>query len=738
MKPHQLYKFESFCLDATAKVLLKDGQTVAMTRKAVETLLVLVENSGQVVPKEELLSAIWPDRVVDEANLTQNIAMVRRALGAERGTPAYIETFPGRGYRLLGPVVTELPVVTAIQDSHETAVEHLAAEVPFISEDSSQSNNSFSSASATSARSSGFVTRRASFIIFSLVAIAALGGSGWFFLEKNTGSPEARFRVSPFTRLPGKELQPAVSPDGRKVAFLWDQGNGQPPDIYVQSASEAASVQITREEGHYSSPAWSPDGHALAFMRIGRSATEVLIKSLENGAERQVARFMPPNYGFQYRLLDWSPDGQWLAVSHTDSPDKPNGLFLVNVATGEKKPLTKPEQMVGGDMDPHFSPDGRIITFIRHIQRSHQELYSISTAGGQPRQLTADAKQISGHDWLPNWSGEGGKIVFASDRGGEFRLWKLRADASSPEKNPQPVGIYGEAPIELSLARKSSLLVYSLQQQDRNIWRLDLKEKNWVRIVASSAQDASPQYSPSGDRICFRSDRSGEEQLWVSDAAGTNQTQITNGSLYPSVGHWSPDGQHIVFNNARSGEIFLADQMKETWPIRPTGINGVHPVFSPDGQWIYAGTTKNIFRFPVNGGATTEVVKTGGFSLGLSSDGKWLYFMRDTNDTVLWRANTETGDFSKALDGVLPNCTSCWALAPEGIYFLGSDKQSFDSQVIYFHDFATGRDREIIKYPEPLAPVGSGPFSLSPNMRSLLCVRVDPSNSDIMRVEPFR
>ena len=107
MKPHQLYRFESFCLDATAKVLLKDGQTVAMTRKAVETLLVLVENSGQVVPKEEMLSAIWPDRVVDEANLTQNIAMVRRALGAERGTPAYIETFPGRGYRLLGPVVVE-------------------------------------------------------------------------------------------------------------------------------------------------------------------------------------------------------------------------------------------------------------------------------------------------------------------------------------------------------------------------------------------------------------------------------------------------------------------------------------------------------------------------------------------------------------------------------------------------------------------------------------------------------
>lgn len=738
MKPHRLYKFESFCLDATAKVLLKDGQTVAMTRKAVETLLVLVENSGQVVPKEELLSAIWPDRVVDEANLTQNIAMVRRALAAERGTPAYIETFPGRGYRLLGPVQIEMPATPLANGDHaDPAAKHVGEVVAPPDEPPPESLPSTDSTSipVSSRRRSRAIVG----VLAILLALAGVAVAGWFFLPKNAGSSEAMFRVSPFTRLPGKELQPAVSPDGKKVAFLWDQGDGQPPEIRVQVAGESSPSQVTQQEGHYSSPAWSPDGRALAYLRIERAATEVLIKSLENGAERQVALFTPPNYGFQYRLLDWSPDGQWLAVSHTDSPDKPNGLFLVNVATGEKRTLTKPEQMVGGDMDPHFSPDGKVITFIRHIHRSHQELYSIPVTGGQPQQLTADAKQISGHDWMPGHAGQGA-IVFASDRGGEFRLWKMRADTAHPEKNPQPVGIYGESPIELSLARKSPLLVYSLQQQDRNIWRLELKEKKWTRIVASSAQDASPQYSPAGDQICFRSDRSGEEQLWVSDADGNQQTQITTGALYPSVGHWSPDGRRIVFNNARTGEIFLASAADgpAPWSIRSTGVNGVHPIFSPDGLWIYAGTTKNIIRFPIGGGARLEVIKTGGFSLGVSKDGKSLYFMRDSNDSVLWRANTETGEIARALGGVLPNCTSCWALAEDGIYYLGSDKQSFDTQVIYFHEFASGRDREILKYPEPLAPVGSGPFSLSPDRRSLLCVRVDPSNSDIMRVEPFR
>ncbi|MDQ3012454.1 MAG: hypothetical protein M3X11_17305, partial [Acidobacteriota bacterium] len=395
----------------------------------------------------------------------------------------------------------------------------------------------------------------------------------------------------------------------------------------------------------------------------------------EKNAERLVASFTPPNYGFQYRLLDWSPDGQWLAVSHPDSPDKPNGLFLVNVATGERRLLTKPEAMVGGDMDPRFSPDGSVVTFVRHIHRSHQEVYSVPITGGAPQALTADARQISGHDWMRHSNGgDGGNgagygIIFASDRGGEFRLWKIRAGQANPEKNPQALGIYAEFPIELSLARATSTLAYSVQQQDRNIWRLDLKEKRWTRVIASSAQDASPQYSPTGDRICFRSDRSGEEQLWVSGADGNNQTQITKDALYPSVGHWSPDGRRIVFNNARTGEMFFAsfeagthkENWKEGWTVRGTGITGIHPVFSPDGQWIYAGASSSIIKLSAAGGAASDLVKTRGISLGVSPDGKLIYFMRDGNDSMLWQARTDTGEFTKAMDGVLPKCTSCWA-----------------------------------------------------------------------------
>ncbi|NOT61967.1 MAG: transcriptional regulator, partial [Acidobacteria bacterium] len=141
MQQRKLYQFDSFCLDASAKVLSRDGQAVSITRKAAETLLALAENGGQVVLKEDLMRAIWPDRVVEEANLTQNIAMVRRALGVERGSAAYIETFPGRGYRLVGPVVIEesngtgsLAAASAEPNGHlEESQAMLAPPVPAVS-----------------------------------------------------------------------------------------------------------------------------------------------------------------------------------------------------------------------------------------------------------------------------------------------------------------------------------------------------------------------------------------------------------------------------------------------------------------------------------------------------------------------------------------------------------------------------------------------------------------------------
>jgi dipeptidyl aminopeptidase/acylaminoacyl peptidase len=301
-----------------------------------------------------------------------------------------------------------------------------------------------------------------------------------------------------------------------------------------------------------------------------------------------------------------------------------------------------------------------------------------------------------------------------------------------------PTGIYSEFPIQFSTSKKADALAYAALSQDRNIWRLELQSKTWKRVIASTGQDASPQISPAGDRVSFRSDRSGEEQLWVSHADGSNPVQITRGNMRPSVGRWSPDGKSLAFNNPQTAEIHIATEEPGKWVVRNTGARGVHPAFSRDGEWVFAGGS-TVTRIPVAGGAPQVFAQTRSEALSVSPDGKYLYFVQDRNDTAVSRIALQTGQIEKVVDGVVPGCTSCWALGSGGIYYLGTDKQSFDKQALFFQALdRKGPARLVVEYPEPLWPQGSGPFALSPDGRYLYCVRVDPSNSDVMLVAPFR
>jgi DNA-binding winged helix-turn-helix (wHTH) protein/TolB-like protein len=103
-RDRRIYEFDTFQLDAKRRRLLKDGEALALAPKAVEILVVLVENRGRVVEKEELMQTIWADSFVEEANLTVNMSALRKALGDSKSEPRYIMTISGRGYRFLANV----------------------------------------------------------------------------------------------------------------------------------------------------------------------------------------------------------------------------------------------------------------------------------------------------------------------------------------------------------------------------------------------------------------------------------------------------------------------------------------------------------------------------------------------------------------------------------------------------------------------------------------------------------
>src|SRR5687768_15947274 len=103
-KTKHSYEFGPFRIDAANHLLLRHGQVVPVKPKCFDTLVALVENRGRLLEKDELMKALWPDSFVEEANLTQTVYMLRKALGEGTNEHNYIETIPKRGYRFVDAV----------------------------------------------------------------------------------------------------------------------------------------------------------------------------------------------------------------------------------------------------------------------------------------------------------------------------------------------------------------------------------------------------------------------------------------------------------------------------------------------------------------------------------------------------------------------------------------------------------------------------------------------------------
>ena len=101
-----VYEFGPFRLDPSERLLLRDGQPIALKPKAFDLLVFLVERQGRLVPKHELMEGLWPGTFVEEANLTYTVSILRKALGDQEGDQ-FVQTVPTRGYRFVASVHRE-------------------------------------------------------------------------------------------------------------------------------------------------------------------------------------------------------------------------------------------------------------------------------------------------------------------------------------------------------------------------------------------------------------------------------------------------------------------------------------------------------------------------------------------------------------------------------------------------------------------------------------------------------
>src|SRR5262249_54196061 len=176
-----LYEFGPFRIDVAERLLLREGEAVPLTPKAFETLLLLVESRGHTVEKDELMRRLWPDTFVEEANLTNNISLLRKGLEESPNGHEYIRTVPRRGHRFVGDVRT------LVAQETDAAIERLV-------ETSERATEPDKVAAAQQVTFVGWRRNRA---WAALIVLAAVAGGAFWFLSDNRLQPE--LQVVPLT-----------------------------------------------------------------------------------------------------------------------------------------------------------------------------------------------------------------------------------------------------------------------------------------------------------------------------------------------------------------------------------------------------------------------------------------------------------------------------------------------------------------------------------------------------------
>jgi len=580
----------------------KNGGRIRVQAQPFQLLVLLLDNAGDLVTREEICRELWPaDTFVDfEHSLAAAVNKIREALGDAADNPRYIETLPKRGYRFIGKIKPDAPVeIPAAEPPQSLELVPVAAAKP----DSSWK------------------------WILGVIAVTALVAAAVAFVRLPRSPGESQpMTVVPFTSYPGLETAPAFSPDGSRIAFSWDSGTGNRTgrpqyDLYVKAIGSETALRLTNHPSDWISSTWSPDGTQIAFHRLATDDNGIYVVPALGGPERKLIATRTP-----YNLaapLSWSPDGKWLAYNNTENGRPGNRNFLLNMETFESHEFPHDPSCLH-DAYLMFSHSGQELAFLCVHTGADYEYLVTDLEGKSKRSL------VTLHDALSGlvWTGDDRSLVLAPFDPKSEEFYEIQVNDGRVHKFSLTSGSWP------AISRDGHKLAVSVYDDHVNIWRKDLQhpEAPAMQMFTSTRQQNNGQYSPDGKHVAFDSARSGTWSVWVADTDGSNLVQISREETagYP---RWSPDSQKIAFEMTEPGGrlgVYTAD-ISDRVPhkLKTNARESNRPFWSHNGKWIYflgyEGVGHQLYRCPAGGGAASFLVKPANTVTAIeSSDGKVL------------------------------------------------------------------------------------------------------------------
>ena len=596
-------RFGPFQLDSRAGEVHRYGVRVRMPEQSLQILLLLLEQPGTVVLREEIRKKLWPDdTIVDfEHSINAAVKRLRRSLQDSAETPRYVETVPKRGYRFVGDV--ERPADGTLGSSEASAqqINLIPPTRPAV------------------------LVQRATWIgavVFTIICV-------WFFLpralRKSERADRIRFSIfHPENTFFGGLPAPAVSPDGRRIVFAVYAAGAEGWTLWMRSLDTVSPFEVPGTE-RGALPFWSPDSRSIGFFT--RQELKRIDLDGPSGPEKAVTLCAAED----------NDGGTWNREGTIVFSTGGATLYRISDRGGSPVPVTKAD--VGIQLYPWFLPDGRHFLFEVAPPTSDRVVIRVGSLDSLQSKVLFEADSnaifVQGRlvyvrgDTLFSQAFDTGRLVTT---GGAVRLAEHIAmfagfgNFSAAQNGPLVyLGTAGAPPFELvwfdrngkrlstltgvrsppflsyplSLSPDQTTVAFPHREKDStDIWLHDSARNVSTRLTFDSAKKVAPVWSPDNRTVVFASAAKGHFDLYRRAAYGNEPQELVygdNADKYPTS--WSKDGRYLLYDredaSAMETSIWLLPLFKtaratDSKPVQLITGPGrqMNGQFSPDGRWV--------------------------------------------------------------------------------------------------------------------------------------------------------
>lgn len=562
-------------LDVDGLRLFRDGRPVKIQPQPLRMLVALTNRPGEIVTRDELRTLIWGNATYVEFDqgLGYCARQIRLALADDAAHPIYVETIKGRGYRFIAPVIEDGPSTQVAGAPQDRPVAH-DAEAPSVP------------AIASVSEPTRLRARTVAMTAAAAVIAASVGIGLW------TRRPTSRPIYTQVTNFTDAAVSPAVSPDGRTIAFIREAEPSYPiqGEVFVKRLPNSEAVQLTRDGLPKYGLAFSPDGSEITYTVATNRQWNTMAVSVLGGEPRLV--------------LTNASGLSWLDAHHVLFSEFTSGIHMGLVTSTDTRAdlrhIYLPSHERGMAHEGSLSPDRKWVLVVEMGPDGRWEPCRLvpfdGTSSGSP------VGPPRGRCTAAAWSADGSEMYFTVYMDKGSHIWRQPFPNGSAEQITD--GPDDEQGLATSPDGRSVLT--SVGTEESGLW---IRDASGERLLSSEGFAWGPSFSSDGRTLYYMlggvaSGRPSE--LWTLDLSAGKSRPIVQGFMMTSY-DVSEDGRSIVFAARAEGkpsEVWLASADHSSAPIRLTTAGEDSPFFGPSGRIVFRaaeGSSNYLFEMEPDG-----------------------------------------------------------------------------------------------------------------------------------------